>query len=314
MKEELVSIIVPLFNEEANVPLLANALRPVMDDQSRGFEVLLMDDGSSDATFEAVRREAASDGRFRGIRFRRNFGQTAALKAGLERARGAVCITMDGDLQHDPKEIPRFLERMDQGYDMVCGYRDKRDDAWIRRFPSRIANLVARRVSGLDLRDFGSTFRAYRTVLAREIPVYGELHRFIPVFMAMQTDSIEEIPIQVAPRAHGVSNYGLGRTFRVLSDLVLLLFFAGFFNRPIHIFGYISVLTGLPGLLILGWLSVSKIFGSLAIMDYGPLFFLGLLLVLFAGQMFTTGIVCEYLVRVYYGDEQRRPYSIRDEV
>jgi hypothetical protein len=221
---------------------------------------------------------------------------------------------MDGDLQHDPEQIPEFIDKMKEGYDLVCSYRFQRNDAFLRRFPSKVANSIARRFSGLDIQDFGSTYRAYRTELAREIPIYGEMHRFIPVFMAMQTSHITELPIKLQPRIHGTSNYGFGRTFRVLSDLVLLLFFSGFFNRPIHIFGYISVLTGVPGFLILGWLAIGKLLGMLAIMDYQPMFFLGVLLCLFAGQMFTTGIVCEYLIRIYYGggSSSKKPFSVMD--
>ena len=182
--------------------------------------------------------------------------------AGIERARGKICITIDGDLQHDPTQIPEFLQKINDGHDLVCSYRHKRDDAFLRRFPSRVANYLARKFSRLNLQDFGSTYRAYRTSVAREMPIYGEMHRFIPVFARMLTDKITEIPITLQPRLHGQSNYGLGRTFRVFSDLIVLLFFADFFNRPIHIFGYISILLGLPGGAILGWLSLNKILGK----------------------------------------------------
>jgi len=309
-----ISIIVPLFNEEENVTIFADRLRKVMESCEENFEVIFVDDGSKDQTFHRIRDEHNKDRRFQGIRFRKNCGQTAAIKAGIEQASGKICITMDGDLQHAPEQIPEFIDKMKEGYDLVCSYRFQRNDAFLRRFPSKVANSIARRFSGLAIQDFGSTYRAYRTELAREIPIYGEMHRFIPVFMAMQTSHITELPIKLQPRIHGTSNYGFGRTFRVLSDLVLLLFFSGFFNRPIHIFGYISVLTGLPGFLILGWLGFGKLLGLLAIMDYQPMFFLGVLLCLFAGQMFTTGIVCEYLIRIYYGSGSgsRKPFSIME--
>jgi len=309
-----ISIIVPLFNEEQNVTVFADRLRKVLESCQENFEVIFVDDGSTDHTFDRIRDEYGKDKRFHGLRFRKNCGQTAAIKAGIERANGEICITMDGDLQHDPGQIPEFINKMREGYDLVCSYRFRRDDAFIRRFPSKVANAIARRFSGLRIQDFGSTYRAYRTELAKQIPIYGEMHRFIPVFMAMKTSHITELPIKLQPRIHGTSSYGFGRTFRVLSDLVLLLFFSGFFNRPIHIFGYISVLTGLPGFLILGWLGTGKLLGKLAIMDYQPMFFLGVLLCLFAGQMFTTGIVCEYLIRIYYGSGSgsQKPYSIME--
>jgi hypothetical protein len=175
-----------------------------------------------------------------------------------------------------------------------------------------VANWLARLVSRLQLRDFGSTYRAYRTELAKNMPIFGEMHRFIPVFIGMQTDNITEISITVQKRKTGCSSYGLGRTFRVFSDLWVLLFFAGFFSRPIHIFGYIALALGGPGIAILGWLGWGKIMGTLAIGDYGPLFILGVLLLLLSMQMFTTGIVCEYLVRIYYGPTNNMPYSIAE--
>lgn len=307
----MLSIIVPVFNEAENMPLFIERVRNVLEKQRLEYELILVDDGSKDQTFDFIKTEAAKDPRIKGIRFRRNNGQTAAIKAGIEAARGDVCITMDGDLQHDPEDIPKFINKLNEGYDLVCSYRFQRNDAFMRRFPSKIANLIGRRISKLDLKDFGSTFRAYKTDLAKEIPIYGEMHRFIPIFVGTLTDSITEIPISLQPRLHGQSKYGIDRTFRVLSDLLFLVFFASFFNRPIHIFGYIAIGLGTPGLLILGWLSVSKIMGYIEIMNYGPLFMLGVMLCLVAGQIFVIGVVCEYLVRIYYNDN-RKPYSISE--
>ncbi|MDY7036952.1 MAG: glycosyltransferase, partial [Thermodesulfobacteriota bacterium] len=226
-------------------------------------------------------------------------------------AQGEICITMDGDLQHDPRQIPAFLKQINNGYDLVCSYRTRRKDNFLRRFPSRVANYIARKFSKLTVRDFGSGYWACRTSLAKRIPIYGEMHRFIPVFVGMETERITEIPISLYPRLHGRSKYGLGRTFRVFSDLLLLLFFASFFSRPIHIFGYIAVLLGLPGFIILGWLSLAKLFGRILIIDYGPMFVLGVMLCLVAVQVFTTGIVCEYLIRIYYSGSAR-PYRVAE--
>ena len=311
MKPSL-SIIVPLLNEAENVPILIDRLFGVLDEISPMAEILLVDDGSRDNTFDAVKQEAAKNDRVRGIKFRRNFGQTAAIKAGVDNARGDICITMDGDLQHDPEQIPLFLEKMDEGFDLVCGYRNKRDDGLMRKIPSKVANFLARKISGLRLKDLGSTYRAYRTSLFRQIVMYGEMHRFIPIFFAGETSKITEIPISVQPRNFGKSKYGIGRTFRVFSDLMSLLFFSGFFNRPIHIFGYMALLLGLPGFFILFGLSVGKIFAGISIMDYGPLFILGVMLCLVAGQVFTTGIVCEYLLRIYYKKDDLRPYNVAE--
>ena len=310
--KELVSIVVPLFNEEKNIPILVGRVRETLEAMNLPFEVILIDDGSRDGSFEVIKQQALKDDRIKGIRLRRNCGQAGAITAGINLAQGDICITMDGDMQHDPAQIPEFVAKIIDGYDLVCSYRFKRNDALLRRFPSKVANYIARKFSKLDVRDFGSTYRAYRASVIKEIPVYGEMHRFIPVFVGMLTDRITEIPISLQPRLHGQSNYGLGRTFRVLSDLMVILFFSRFITRPIHIFGYISMVLGLPGFFILVWLSLSKIFGNIAIMDYGPLFVFGVLLCLVSGQLFTSGIVCEYLVRIYYRDENRRPYSVAE--
>ena len=310
--KNLVSIIIPLFNEEKNIPILLKGIQEVMAAGNLAFEIIVVDDGSSDGTYGVIKEQAAKDSRIKGIRFRRNHGQTAAIMAGIEHARGEISITLDGDLQHDPQQIPEFLAKIKSGHDVVCSYRHKRDDAFLRRFPSRVANYLARKFSGLELKDFGSTYRAYKTSVAKEMPIYGEMHRFIPVFAGMLTDRITEIPITLKPRQYGESSYGISRTFRVFSDLLLLLFFAGFFNRPIHIFGYISIILGLPGFTILSWLSVNKVFRQIPIMDFGPLFFMGVMLILVAVQLFTTGIVCEYLIRIYYKKGNRQPYSLAE--
>jgi glycosyltransferase involved in cell wall biosynthesis len=310
---QLVSIIIPVRNEEENVPLLAEKLRAALGAADFPYEVLFVDDGSGDGTFGAVQRECARAPQFRGVRLRRNFGQTLAMVAGFDQAKGEICVTLDGDLQHDPAHIPSLVARVREGYDLVCTYRDQRNDAFLRRFPSKLANWLARKLSSVRVRDFGSTYRAYRTAVVREVPIYGEMHRFIPVFVSMISARVAEIPIKVQPRVHGRSNYGLGRTFRVLSDLIVLLFFSKFFNRPIHIFGYISFLLGFPGFALLSTLAFRKLAWGIPIMEYGPLFILGVLLCLVAVQLFTTGIVCEYLVRILYNPGRARPYSIAEQ-
>ncbi len=308
----IISIIIPLLNEEKNVPILVDRLIKVLDSENLNFQIVLVDDGSRDGSYSAIMEASRNDRRVEGIRFSRNFGQATAIKAGVEYARGDVCITMDGDLQHDPVHIPDFLEKINEGHDLVCGYRFRRNDGLVRRIPSKIANFLARKFSGLNISDFGSTYRAYNTRVIREISIYGEMHRFIPIFVSALTNRITEIPIHLGDRIHGKSKYGIGRTFRVFSDIVSLIFFTSFFNRPIHIFGYLSLFLGLPGLCILGWLSLGKIFGGIFIMDYLPMFFLGVMLCLVAGQIFTTGIVCEYLLRVYYKKENVQPYHVME--
>lgn len=306
----LVSIVAPMRDEEENVKPFINTVRQTMEEAGMPFEIILVDDGSRDRTFRNIREEAGIDSRVKGISFRRNFGQTQALRAGLDHATGEISVTMDGDLQHAPEYIPQLVRKIEEGYDLVCSYRAGRKDAFLRRFPSKIANILARKFSTLKVKDFGSTYRAYRTEVIKDIPVYGEMHRFIPVFVNMATERITEIPISIRPRTSGKSKYGLGRTIRVASDLMLLLFFSGFFSRPIHIFGYIAMLLGLPGFGILSWLAARKIFLGIPIMEYGPLFVLGVMLCLVAIQLFTTGIVCEYLVRIYYNE--RKSYAVAE--
>ena len=305
----LISIIIPVYNEEGSVPVLLEKLTHVLNQEKKEYEIIFVDDGSKDKTFKVILEAAEKDDRIFGLRFRRNHGQTIAIKAGIEHANGDICITLDGDLQHEPKYIPEFLKKIDEGYDLVCSYRADRNDSFLRKFPSKIANIIARKFSNLELNDFGSTYRAYCTKVAKEMLIYGEMHRFIPVFANMFTDRITQIPITLRPRIHGQSKYGLGRTFRVLSDLFIVLFFSRFFNRPMHIFGYISLALGLPGLAILMWLAIGKILGLITIMNYGPIFILGIILCIVAGQTMSTGVICEYLIRIYY-NKNRKPYNI----
>ncbi len=307
----LVSVIAPMHDEEENVRPFLRSIKDTLEAAKLPFEVILVDDGSHDSTYRIIAEEAAGDPRVKGLSFRRNFGQTTAIRAGIDHASGDVVITMDGDLQHDARHIPDFVGKIEEGHDLVCGYRVNRSDGFLRRFPSRVANSLARYLSKVTVKDFGSTYRAYRADVIRDIPIYGEMHRFIPVFVSMVSSRITELPISVRPRLHGRSKYGLGRTFRVLSDLLVLLFFSGFFSRPIHIFGYIAALLGLPGAGILAWLGTRKLLWGMPIMDYGPLLVLGSLLCLMAVQLLTTGIVCEYLVRIYFNGE-RKSYSIAD--
>ncbi|RLB91873.1 MAG: glycosyltransferase, partial [Deltaproteobacteria bacterium] len=290
----LISIVIPVYNEEDNISVLLERLTHVLNQEKIEYEIILVDDGSKDKTFKIIREAAEKDAGIFGLRFRRNYGQTIAIKAGVEHANGDICITLDGDLQHKPEDIPKFLNKINEGYDLVCSYRSERNDPFLRKFPSKIANLIAKKFSNLELKDFGSTYRAYCTKVAKEMLIYGEMHRFIPVFANMFTDRITEIPITLQPRIHGQSKYGLGRTFRVMSDLFIVLFFSRFFNRPMHIFGYISLALGLPGLAILTWLAIGKILGLITIMNYGPIFILGIILCIVAGQTMSTGVICEY--------------------
>src|SRR3954447_14183139 len=242
------SIVVPLHNEQENVTDLYDRLKAVMETHGESFEIVLVDDGSSDHTFAMLREIAAVDSRVTVVKLRRNFGQTAGLAAGFDHARGEYVIAMDGDLQHDPADIPLFLEKLAEGYDIVSGWRKVRIDNFVmRRVPSRIANWLMAKLSGVDIHDFGTTFKAYRRDLLQQVPLYGEMHRFIPALASWHGATICEIPIKNINRERGVSHYGIGRTFRVFFDLLTIRFLLRYLSRPLHFFGTFGMLSVLMG-------------------------------------------------------------------
>src|SRR5215471_15729324 len=236
------SIVVPFYNEQENIPPLYMKLTEVMDGIGEPYELIFVDDGSKDSTFKVLSDIYEHDHRVNVVRLRRNFGQTAALKAGFDFARGSIIISMDGDLQHDPEEIPRFLEKMEEGYDLVSGWRYARQDHWLmRQIPSRAANWMMAKLSGVNLHDFGTTFKAYRREIIQEIQLYGELHRFIPALAASTGAQITEVPITDLARKNGKSNYGIGRTLRVFLDLIIVKFLLDYSTRPLQFFGLLGV-------------------------------------------------------------------------
>ncbi len=238
------SIVVPLHNEQENVTDLYDRLKAVMEAHGESFEIVLVDDGSKDHTFAMLREIAAVDSRVTVVKLRRNFGQTAGLAAGFDHARGEYIIAMDGDLQHDPNDIPLFLEKIAAGYDIVSGWRKVRvDNFWMRRIPSRIANWMMAKISGVDIHDFGTTFKAYRRDILEQVPLYGELHRFIPALASWHGASICEVPIRNVNRERGVSHYGITRTFRVFFDLLTIRFLLRYLSRPLHFFGSIGMMS-----------------------------------------------------------------------
>jgi glycosyltransferase involved in cell wall biosynthesis len=247
------------------------------------------------------------------IRLRRNFGQTAALSAGFDEAQGTVIISLDGDLQHDPDDIPALLAKIEEGYDIASGWRkDRVDNAITRRIPSRIANWLMAKVSGINLKDFGTTFKAYRAEVLKDINLYGELHRFIPALASFYGARIAEVPIRNTPRIAGDSHYGLGRTFNVMFDILTIQFLLKYFTRPMQFFGRLG-LTGVTlGCAILGGLAVLKLSGHGTIGDHEPLLMLGALLVLAGLMMFSTGLLGEVLMRTYFESQGRRIYAVRE--
>ncbi len=306
------SIVVPLHNEQENVTDLYDRLKAVMEANGESFEIVLVDDGSDDNTFALLREIAAVDSRVTVVKLRRNFGQTAGLAAGFDHARGEYIIAMDGDLQHDPSDIPMFLEKIGEGYDIVSGWRKQRiDNLWLRRIPSRIANWMMAKLSGVDIHDFGTTFKAYRREILEQVPLYGELHRFIPALASWHGASIIEVPIRNVNRERGLSHYGISRTFRVFFDLITIRFLLRYLSRPLHFFGTVGMLSILTGFSVAGWLGVQKVFyGSHLLVEHGPLMIFGAVLFLAGLNMLAVGLLGEMQVRHYHEPTRRAPYSV----
>jgi glycosyltransferase involved in cell wall biosynthesis len=286
----------------------------VMTGLEEPYEIIFIDDGSRDGTSRILNEIYESDSRVKIVTLRRNFGQTAALKAGFDAARGDIIISMDGDLQHDPEEIPSFIAKIEEGYDIVSGWRAERQDAWLtRRLPSRIANWAMAKLSGVPLHDFGTTFKAYRREIIQNIPLYGELHRFIPALATWTGARIAEIPIQNPPRQNGKSNYGLSRTFHVFLDLLSTKFLLDYSTRPLHFFGFLGLLASGAGTLV----GSSLVFKRLVLheevmLQNGPLLFAATVLILAGIQLLCLGLASEILSRTYYESQKKPIYATRE--
>jgi len=307
------SIIVPFHNEEENVTALYARLKQVMEQVGEPFELVFVDDGSRDRTYKLLREIAEVDSRVLVVKLRRNFGQTSALSAGFDHASGEFILAMDGDLQHDPNDIPRFLYRLSEGYDVVSGWRkDRIDNFFLRRIPSRCANWLMAKLSGVEIHDFGTTFKAYRRNVIRSIPLYGEMHRFIPALASWYGASICEIPIRNVNRERGKSHYGIGRTFRVLFDLLTIRFLLKYMSRPLHFFGALGALGMMVGSIIWAFLLGTKILcPQQSMMDqHGPLLVIGVVLIVAGIQILAIGLLGELHVRHYHCGEQREPYTV----
>jgi glycosyltransferase involved in cell wall biosynthesis len=309
----MLSIVIPIHNEERAILRLYDRLTVVMEQINRPYEILFIDDASSDRSFELLSNLVETDARLKVIRLRRNFGQTAALSAGFDEAKGEIIISMDGDLQHAPEDMPALLAKIDEGFDIASGWRKERNDNLVmRKAPSRIANWLMKKASGVDLHDFGTTFKAYRSEVIKDINLYGELHRFIPALASFYGARIAEVPIQNPPRSGGASHYGIGRTFNVMFDIITLRFLLKYFTRPMHFFGRIGLGSVTLGGMILAFLLVKKIMGHEIILEHGPLLFTGGLLLVIGLMMFTTGLLGEMMMRTYFESQGRRIYAVRE--
>jgi glycosyltransferase involved in cell wall biosynthesis len=310
------SIVVPFYNEETIIEELYRRIVKVMTNVDGAYEMVFVNDGSRDATADVLAKIAENDPRVVFVNLRRNFGQTTGLQAGFDFACGEIIVAMDGDLQHDPFEIPLFLDKMEEGYDIVSGWRVRRGDNFImRRIPSKIANLLLVKISGVSLHDFGTTFKAYRREVLEGVRLYGEMHRFIPAVCARLGAKICEMPIKNVRRAAGKSNYGIGRTLRVALDLVTLRFITGYLTKPLHFFGKLAMgMMGISGV-ILTYGFIRKLCdwnGFRMFEQHGPLMMLAFMMMIVGMLFLSTGLIGEMLMRIYFESTPARTYSVRD--
>lgn len=318
----VVSIIVPVLNEEENVELLHQKIVDSLRELNVPSEILYVDDGSRDRSFELLDRISQTDARVKVIRFRRNFGQTAAMSAGMDAAKGEILIPMDADLQNDPKDIRRLLDKMDEGFDVVSGWRKKRQDHIWRKIPSQIANGLISRVTGVRLHDYGCSLKAYRADILKDVSLYGEMHRFIPAYAAMAGARVTEIPVDHHPRLHGQSKYGFGRIQKVALDLLVARFLGKFGQKPIYFFGGGAMRAVAFGLLL--WFiaalqkmspMVNRLLGGhyeSRHVNSNPLFYIGILLFVAALQLLMMGLIAEMNMRIYYEAGDKATYIVKE--
>ena len=307
MKNIEISVVVCVYNEEDNIRPLVKAIQVALHDYE--YELIYVDDGSSDQTLRELK--SVMYDRLKVVQLRRNYGQSLALMAGIDAAEGTYVVTMDGDLQNDPSDIPAMLEKSKEGnWDLVAGIRKDRKDHILRTIPSKIANFIIRRSSGVSIKDYGCTLKLFKREIAKDLGLYGELHRFIPVLAHLEGATITQMEVKHHERTYGVSKYGMGRTVKVMSDLMLMLFFKRYLKNPMHLFGNWGVIIFFIGVLInlyMLWLKIQgqDIWGK-------PLMLVGILFVLTGVQLITFGIMVELQMRTYYESQQKRPYQVRN--
>ena len=307
------SVVIPVRNEGAALEELHRELSGTLRAWGRSYEIIIVEDGSTDESFAILSRLQAVDERLRVIRFRRNFGQTAAFAAGFAYARGRLIVTADGDLQNDPRDIPAMVEKLESGgYDIVCGWRKSRKDAFVsRKFPSVVANRLISWATGVRLHDYGCSLKVYRAEVVKPLKLYGEMHRFLPAIASEQGVAIAEMVVNHRQRRHGASNYGISRTIRVVLDLLTVKFLLSYSTRPLQIFGLIGMAMGVAGAAITGWLAYLRLFGNQSIADR-PLLLFGILLVFTGVQLVTLGLLAELQARTYHESQDKPVYVIRD--
>ncbi|NQT94785.1 MAG: glycosyltransferase family 2 protein [Lentisphaerae bacterium] len=315
-----VSVVVPVYNEAESVPHLCEAIHRAMSETGRRYEILLIDDGSTDGTWDLMKVAATSYPGFRLIRFRRNFGQTAAIAAGFKESHGRFLVTMDADMQNDPADVPSLLARMEEGHDVVSGWRKERHDPFLtRRLPSMLANGLISKITGVALHDYGCTLKVYRREIVDKLNLYGEMHRFIPALASWVGGSIAEVAVRHNARKYGTSKYGLSRTLRVVLDLITVKFLTRYSVHPIQMFGKVGLAFGVPGMLILLWV----VFAHLSHLAFGtelasalikrPFWLITpFMLIIFCMQFISMGLLAEIQIRTYHESQNKPTYVIRE--
>ena len=306
------SVVIPIRNEAASLVDLHQELTDTLERWGRSYEILIVDDGSTDESFQILTRLQAADPRLRVIRFRRNFGQTAAFAAGFDHASGRLIVTSDGDLQNDPRDMPSMIQTLEGGYDIVCGWRKDRKDRFLsRRLPSTIANWLISAATGVHLHDYGCSLKVFRAEVIKPLKLYGEMHRFLPAIASEQGVSIAEVVVNHRARRHGQSKYGISRTIRVILDLLTVKFLMSYSTRPLQVFGPVGLGIALLGSIIAAWLAYQRIAG-IATAGWLALLFLSLLLVITGGQLVTLGLLAELQARTYHESQDKPTYVIRE--
>ncbi|MDE2852926.1 MAG: glycosyltransferase family 2 protein [Chloroflexota bacterium] len=310
--ELALSVVIPIFNEEGNIERLYRELTDTLRDIGRDYEVIAINDGSQDRSWDMLNAVQARDARWHIIHFRRNFGQTAAIAAGFDAARGDIVVTIDADLQNDPRDIALVLDKFAEGYDIVSGWRqDRKEPLFLRRIPSMMANWIISRSTGIKLHDYGCTLKAYSFDVVKAVKLYGELHRFIPALASQMGVRVAEVPVKDRARRWGSSKYGFGRTFKVILDLIVVVFLLSYFSRPLYVFGAAGFLVGGIGTLLGAYLTVFKLLTENKIGDR-PLLQLAALLVVLGVQFISTGIVADMIMRTYHESQHKPIYYIRE--
>ena len=309
-----ISIISPVYNESDNIEIFINKVFQVMGESSRNWELIMIDDGSTDGSRDILKKLSKEKPELRALLLSKNFGQTPAIQAGFDKAKGKYFVTLDSDLQNDPKDIPRVLNKLiDEELDLVVGWRkNRKDNFFLRNFPSMIANTLIGIITGVRLNDYGCSLKAYNASILKEVRLYGEMHRFIPAWMATKIppEKIKQIEVEHHPRVAGISKYGISRTFRVFVDLISVYFFMRFFNRPGHFFGLIGLILSSIGTIMLAYLVAIKLYYGVDIGDR-PLLIAGTLLVVVGVQFISLGVIGEILSRTYYASSNEKSYLVR---